>query len=122
MDLLRSLLAHVKELDEPYRSTVLLHYFDGLTPKEVAAGLRVPYATVRTRLHRAIQQLREKMDADHSGDRRAWLVPLVPFAAAALLLMRSASLGKNPNRSDFSARASHCSQEQVRANCAIDKE
>ncbi len=48
--------------------------------------------------------------------------PALFFVVADLLLLIAIYLvGEKPNDSDFSARASHCSQEQVRAKCAIDK-
>ncbi|HEU4419906.1 MAG TPA: carboxypeptidase-like regulatory domain-containing protein, partial [Planctomycetota bacterium] len=43
--------------------------------------LGVPVATVWNRLHAALQTLRARLDAEH-GDRRAWLLPLVPFATS----------------------------------------
>ncbi len=64
-------------LREPYRGTVLLRYFDGLDPCEIAARTSVPVETVRTRLKRAAAQLREAMDARHGGSRGAWAVVLV---------------------------------------------
>ena len=39
-----------------------------------------------------------------------------------LLLIAIYLVGEKPNDSDFSAGASHCSQKQVRAKCAIDKD
>ncbi|MHC4815486.1 MAG: sigma-70 family RNA polymerase sigma factor [Planctomycetota bacterium] len=81
IDLLRHLLDQVRGLDEPYRSTILLRFFDGLSPKEVARRQDVPHATVRTRLHRGIELLRRRMDDATEGGRQAWLVPLVPFVA-----------------------------------------
>jgi RNA polymerase sigma-70 factor (ECF subfamily) len=78
VDLLQHLLVHVRGLEEPYRSTILLRFFDGLSPKAVATRQGVPYATVRTRLRRSIELLRDKMDGS-SGGRRAWVAPLIPF-------------------------------------------
>ncbi len=69
----------VLALDDPYRSTILLRYFEGLTPKEIAALRELPAATVRTHLHRGLQQLRERLDEEHGGDRRAWVLLLRPL-------------------------------------------
>ena len=55
VDLLQHLLVHVRGLEEPYRSTILLRFFDGLSPKAVATRQGVPYATVRTRLRHSIE-------------------------------------------------------------------
>ena len=81
IDLLRHLLDQVSNLDEPYRSTILLRYFDGLSPRKVAQRQGVPHATVRTRLRRGIELLRQQMDDATDGGRQAWLVPLVPFVS-----------------------------------------
>ena len=40
-------------LPDKYRDVVILHYYQGLPATEVARALRLPQATVRTRLHRA---------------------------------------------------------------------
>lgn len=79
-ELHRSLVDAVLSLGEPYRSTVVLRYFDGLEPSQIAERIEVPAGTVRVRLKRAHDQLREKLDSAHGDDRRAWLVPLVEIA------------------------------------------
>ncbi len=66
------LVSEVLALDEPYRSTVLLRWYEDLTPTEIAARQGVPVDTVKTRLRRAVDRLRERMDARFDGDRRAW--------------------------------------------------
>lgn len=47
----------VRRLPEPYRRTVALRYFAGLSTAEVASGEGVKEGTVRWRLHRAVQRL-----------------------------------------------------------------
>ncbi len=75
-DLARGVLA----LDEPYRGVILLRFYEGLTPKQIADARGVPAATVRSQLHRGLAQLRERLDARHDGDRRAWMALLSPLA------------------------------------------
>ena len=70
----------VLALDEPYRSTVVMRYFEDRTPTEIAAALSIPAATVRTRLRRALSILRGRLDDGHAGDRRAWMALLLPLA------------------------------------------
>jgi len=67
-------------LREPYRTAVVLRFFEDLSPPEIAKRLQVPLETVRTRLRRALEQLRDALDADHGGDRRAWMALLLPLA------------------------------------------
>ncbi|MEZ5963633.1 MAG: sigma-70 family RNA polymerase sigma factor [Planctomycetota bacterium] len=78
----RALVLAVDALPEHLRTVVLLRYYEDLPPRRIAAHLGVPVSTVWNRLHAALQALRQRLDARHGGDRRAWLVPLVPFAAA----------------------------------------
>lgn len=79
----RRVVAAVLRLEEPYRSAVVLRYLEELPPREVARRLGVPVETVRTRVKRALQQLRASLDADHDGDRSAWSLALVPFLVPA---------------------------------------
>jgi RNA polymerase sigma factor (sigma-70 family) len=78
---LQQLLARlVGELDEPFRSTILLRFAEGLTPTQIARRLAIPAGTVRWRLKEALDRLRAQLDALHRGDRRAWMLALAPLA------------------------------------------
>ncbi|MFT6082419.1 MAG: RNA polymerase sigma-70 factor (ECF subfamily) [Planctomycetota bacterium] len=71
-------VAHaVLALAEPYRTTVLLRFWEGLSPAAIARRMEVPIETVRTRQKRGLAQLRERLDARHGGDRAAWAVPML---------------------------------------------
>ena len=76
----RMLTEAVDALDEPYRATVVLRFFYNLPPREVARTLEVPVETVRTRLRRALEQLRATLDGKYGDDRRAWSLALLPLA------------------------------------------
>ncbi|MEZ5964577.1 MAG: sigma-70 family RNA polymerase sigma factor [Planctomycetota bacterium] len=58
--------AHVVDavlaLDEPYRTVILLRYFDGMKTGAIATALGCPVATVRTRLVRGTQRLRTALE------------------------------------------------------------
>ena len=75
------LLQAVRSLREPYRTTVLLRYFEGLAPRAIARRTSTPEGTVKTRLKRGLAQLREVLDADFGGDGRQWLLALGPLAS-----------------------------------------
>lgn len=75
----RALVEAVMELDEPYRETVVLRYFEELSPSAIARRQRVPAATVKTRLARGLDKLRARLDRDHGGDGRSWLLALIPL-------------------------------------------
>ncbi len=78
----RRVVEAVLALDEPYRTTVLLRWFEGLTPRQVARRSATPEATVKTRLRRALALLREALAGDVRADGSSWLSALVPFALA----------------------------------------
>ena len=48
----------VLELDEPYRTAVLMRYESGLSAAAIARRLEIPAATVRSQLKRGLDQLR----------------------------------------------------------------
>jgi RNA polymerase sigma-70 factor (ECF subfamily) len=53
-----------RRLDPEQRSIIVLHYYLDLSLPEVAATLRLPVGTVKSRLHRAREALRAALDAD----------------------------------------------------------
>lgn len=72
-------VAAVLALEEPYRESVLLRYFENLPPRAIAARLGCPVETVRTRLKRAHERLRTRLDREHGG-REAWGAVLLAWA------------------------------------------
>ncbi|MFN0244066.1 MAG: sigma-70 family RNA polymerase sigma factor [Planctomycetota bacterium] len=88
----RRIVDAVFALDEPYRSTILLRFFEDLPPREIARRQGVPATTVQSRLTRAIHLLRERLDTDHGGrsTRGAWLALLVPLAVPPRTLVAPA--------------------------------
>jgi RNA polymerase sigma-70 factor (ECF subfamily) len=49
----------VMELGEQHRQIVMLYYYDGFSTREIAGILKVPEGTVKSRLSRARQNLKE---------------------------------------------------------------
>lgn len=80
------------ELEEPYRQTVLLRYYEGLSSPEIARRLEVPAGTVRWRLSNALGLLRERLDREY-GNRAAWSLLLAPLAGREASLVASTSAG-----------------------------
>jgi len=70
----------VLALAEPSRTAVLLRFYEGLPPREIARRLCVPVGTAKTRLKRGLQELRERLDAAHGGERSGWVRALLPLA------------------------------------------
>jgi RNA polymerase sigma factor (sigma-70 family) len=78
----RLLARLVAELDEPYRQTVLLRYFEGWSAADIARRLGVPAGTVRWRLKTGLDRLRAALDREAHGDRRSWRLALAPLASS----------------------------------------
>ncbi len=71
----------VLALEEPYRTTILLRFFENLPPRDVAERMGVPVETARSRVQRGVALLREQFDREHGGDRKAWIAAFVPLTA-----------------------------------------
>ena len=61
------LAASIEALPEAQRSALLLHYMNDYTQKEIAAFLEIPLGTVKSRLHHARRQIKERMSTKMSG-------------------------------------------------------
>ena len=57
-------IAASASLDVDHRAVIVLYYYVGLRPEEAADVLGWPAGTVRSRLHRAMQQMRAALEAD----------------------------------------------------------
>ena len=66
-DLHRSVANAVVTLPEPYRTTLLLRYWEELSLNTIASRMDAPRETVRTRLRRGLALLREQLDGEHGG-------------------------------------------------------
>jgi RNA polymerase sigma-70 factor (ECF subfamily) len=53
-----------RRLDAEQRSLIVLHYYLDLPLPEIAAAMRLPEGTVKSRLHRARSSMRAALDAD----------------------------------------------------------
>jgi|694.fasta_scaffold00591_53 RNA polymerase sigma-70 factor (ECF subfamily) len=91
----RELAGRVLKLSEPYRTTLLLRFYEGLSAEEIAQRSQTPVASVRTRIQRGLGQLRGELDVRY-GNREAWCLAFLPLAqrgVPAAGLAVSTSLG-----------------------------
>ncbi|MCC5803566.1 sigma-70 family RNA polymerase sigma factor [Rossellomorea vietnamensis] len=51
----------IEELDVPYKTVIILRYYKDFTVKQIAEILDCPEGTIKTRLHRAIRQLKSEL-------------------------------------------------------------
>lgn len=82
MQLQRRVAGLVMELEEPYRTTLLLRYYEGRPAVEIARDEGVSDGTIRWRLNEAVRRLRERLDQECGQGRDSWrraLLPLVGY-------------------------------------------
>jgi RNA polymerase sigma factor (sigma-70 family) len=85
LEIHRILAEVVTALDEPYRSTLVLHYYEAIPAADIAQRLGIPPSTVRWRVQEALGRVRQALDRRHGGDRDRWrraLAPLIVGPAA----------------------------------------
>lgn len=80
----RRLASAVLSLDEPYRSTVILRFYEELNASQIAARLGIAPSTARWRIKVGLDDLRRRFDRDFGGDRGAWIALLTPIAGPGL--------------------------------------
>jgi len=81
LELQRRIAKEVLDLDEPYRSTLLLRYVHDLEPADIARERGTPAATVRSHVRRGLERLRERLDAAHGNEREAWSVTAIALCS-----------------------------------------
>lgn len=77
LELQRRVIDAVDALSEPYRTTLVLRFFDGLTVRAIAVRQQVPSKTVYTRIERGLARLRAQLDSRFGNDRSAWVGALL---------------------------------------------
>jgi RNA polymerase sigma-70 factor (ECF subfamily) len=74
----RELVDLVLALDEPFRTTLVLRYYENLPPRAIARRMDVPVKTVNSRLSRGLARVRDSWIRGRASDARAaraaWLV------------------------------------------------
>lgn len=78
----KQIISCVLALGEPYRSVLLLHYYENLSSQEIARIRGQKASTVRSQLTRGRELLRTHLDAEYGGERERWVrrvAPLIPF-------------------------------------------
>jgi RNA polymerase sigma-70 factor (ECF subfamily) len=61
----------VESMRDQDRQVIYLRYFLGLSIEETGEALSLPLGTVKSRLNRALERLREKVQQDHPDLRQA---------------------------------------------------
>ena len=88
------LAASLQALGEPYTTTLRRHLFEGLAAVDLARELGVPAGTVRMRLHRGLERLRELLPAGLGTTAMASVVVPLVLTDSAKAAMREQVLAK----------------------------
>jgi RNA polymerase sigma-70 factor (ECF subfamily) len=94
---LREVVDAVLALDEPFRSTVLMRFYEDLPPREIAARQGAPVSTVNSRLQRGLAEVRRRLGVERgdepvgallllAGERRGGPAPLAARVAEGALM------------------------------------
>jgi RNA polymerase sigma-70 factor (ECF subfamily) len=75
----RAVAEAVAAVQEPFRQTLVLRFFHGLSSADIARRLRIPDGTVRWRLKEGIERVRRQLDARYGQDRKNWVAALSPL-------------------------------------------
>jgi len=79
-EIAEQLSAAARELPEPFRRTILLRFLEGLSSEEIAGRDGKSADTVRWRVRRGLELLRQELVRRHDRDWSSWCVLLVPLA------------------------------------------
>lgn len=81
--LIRSVVNGVFQLREPYRTVVILRFYENLSSKQIAQRTGAAASTVRSQIHRALEELRHDLDHRYEDRPQDWRQGLVPFLSLA---------------------------------------
>jgi RNA polymerase sigma-70 factor (ECF subfamily) len=101
----RKVVDLVLALDEPHRSTILQRFFAEMTPREIARREDLPVTTVRSRIARALEMLRARLDREHGGSRIGWCIALASLAGLGSVARGAAASAAADRRSPEPRRA-----------------
>ncbi|HVQ23612.1 MAG TPA: sigma-70 family RNA polymerase sigma factor, partial [Planctomycetota bacterium] len=74
------LVEELKQLEEPLRSVVVRHFFDGWSLVRIARHVGVPASTVSGQLQRALAEMRARLDRRQSRDGIRWRPAILALA------------------------------------------
>jgi RNA polymerase sigma factor (sigma-70 family) len=80
MELHRRIAELVTALEDPYRTTLLLRFYEERDAAQIARSSGVPAGTVRWRISEGVKLLRERLDQQYGERRTAWRALLLPLA------------------------------------------
>lgn len=92
----RCVVKTLLQLDDPYRSALLLRFYENQSNREAARTLGIPIETLRTHIKRGLNKMRDSLEREFKGSDREWfqaIVPLAGLGSASMLASKSVSVG-----------------------------
>ena len=77
LELQRRVANLLAELEEPYRTTLHMRFFAGLSVQEMASRRTMPASTIKSQIARGLARLRARLDRAHVGSRQRWSTVLL---------------------------------------------
>lgn len=77
--------AALRELDDPWRTALVLRFHEALTVRQIAEQLGLPASTVRSRIERGIELMRASLGRAGGAERGDWVTAIAPLTAATAI-------------------------------------
>ncbi len=85
----RRIVEHVLALSEPYRTTLILRFYEGLEPREIAREQGTNASTVRNRIARGLGLLRERLERERGSRWLASCLAVLPLGSTHALVVHA---------------------------------
>jgi RNA polymerase sigma-70 factor (ECF subfamily) len=82
LEVLSILVTALQELGPEDQRILVRRFFDGDSAAEIARALGVPSATIRSRIHRGLERLRQHLDRAY-GERKTWCAAVLAMDGPA---------------------------------------
>ncbi len=105
LEVLRILLAELEQLAPEDQRIIIKRFFEGESAAEIGRLLKIPAATVRSRLHRSLQRLRGALDQQFKNDRSAWSAAVLISTGPPLVVSPSPELLKEGSEMSLTVKA-----------------
>ena len=68
------LMDALEDMEEKYKTVLLLRYYEDFTVKQIAAFLECPEGTVKTNIRRGLEQLKSKLKGVYIDERQNFII------------------------------------------------
>lgn len=68
------LMDALEDMEEKYKTVLLLRYYEDFTVKQIAAFLECPEGTVKTNIRRGLEQLKSKLKGVYVDERQNFII------------------------------------------------